>query len=56
MDKLILGQDKTRIELTTGTLHVNFRTVQAEIGKVQDNDSTKSSEIVGQYMMVFSTN
>jgi hypothetical protein len=33
-----------------------FWTVQVQIGTVQDNDSTKSSELVGQYMMIFSTN
>jgi hypothetical protein len=37
-------------------IKVNFRTVQVKIGTVQDNDSTKSSEIVGQYMMIFSSN
>ncbi len=56
MDRLKLGQYKTRNELTTGTLHDDFWTVQFEIGTVQDNDSTKSSAFVGQYMMVFLTN
>ncbi len=31
----------------------NFRTIQVEYGTVQDNDSTKSGEIFGQYMMLF---
>ncbi len=37
-------------------IKVNFWTVQVKIGTVQDNDSIKSSELVGQYMMIFSTN
>jgi hypothetical protein len=37
-------------------IKVNFRKVQVKIGTVQDNDSTKSSELVGQYMMISSTN
>jgi hypothetical protein len=44
------------IQVEIGTIQDNFRTVQVEIGTVQDNDSIKSSEIVGQYMMGFSTN
>ncbi len=36
-------------------LSVNFWTVYVEIGTVLDADSTKLGEIVGQYMMTFST-
>jgi hypothetical protein len=34
-------------------IKVNFWTVQVKIGTVQDNNSTKSSELVGQYMVIF---
>ena len=44
------------VQVEIGTVQDDFRTVQVEIGTVQDNDSAKSSEIVGQYMMVFTTN
>ncbi len=37
-------------------IKVNFWTVPVKIGTVQENDLTKSSELVGQYMMTFSTN
>ncbi len=36
-------------------IKVNFWTVHVEIGTVLDFDSTKLGEIVGQYMMTFST-
>jgi hypothetical protein len=42
-------------QVEIGTVQDDFWTVQVEIGTVQDKDLTKSSEIVGQYMMVFST-
>ncbi len=34
-------------------IEVNFWTVQVKFGTVQDNDLTKSGEILGQYMMIF---
>jgi hypothetical protein len=43
------------VQVEIGTVQDNFRTVQVKIWTVQDNDLTKSSEIVGQYMIVFST-
>ena len=55
MDKLKLGQYETRNELTNGTQQDNFRTALVDIGTVRDAESTKSDEIFGQYMMIFST-
>ncbi len=43
-------------QVEIGTVQDDFWTVPVDIGTVHDNDSTKSSEIVGQYIMVFSTN
>jgi hypothetical protein len=51
-NKLNFGCERAK----TGTVLDNFRTLQVEYGTVQDNDSTKSVEIFGQYMMNFATN
>ncbi len=50
--KLNFGYEQVEI----GTVLDDFRTLQVKYGTVQDNDSTKSGEIFGQYMMNFSTN
>jgi hypothetical protein len=43
------------VQVEIGTVQEDFRTVQVEIGTVQDADLTKSGEILGQYMLFFST-
>jgi hypothetical protein len=43
------------VQVEIGTVQDDFWTVQVEIGTVQDADLTKSGEILGQYMLFFST-
>ncbi len=50
--KLNFGCERVDIE----TVLDNFWTLQVAYGTVQDDDSTKSGENFGQYMMNFATN
>ena len=50
--KLNFGYEQVQI----GTVLDNFWTVEVEYITVQDNNSTKSGEIFGQYMTIFQTN
>ncbi len=51
-NKLNFGYERVK----TGTVRDNFWILQVEYGTEQDNDSTNSVEIFGQYMMNFATN
>jgi hypothetical protein len=50
--KLNFGYEQVKI----GTVLDKFWTLPVKYGTVQDNNSTKSGKIFGQYMMNFSTN
>ncbi len=50
--KLNFGCERVEV----GTVLDNFWTLQVKYRTVQDNDSTKTGEIFGQYMMNFATN
>ncbi len=43
------------VQVKIWTVQDDFYTVQVKIGTVQDTDLTKSFEILGQYMVIFST-
>jgi hypothetical protein len=43
------------VQVEIGTVQANFWIVQVKIGTVQDADLTKLFEILGQYMVIFST-
>jgi hypothetical protein len=44
------------VQVEIGTVRNDFWVVQVEIGTVQDADLTKLFEILGQYMVIFSSN